>query len=419
MANNESIPFKLYKHAKVGFNYILDRIIEACDLILMDHYWLPWPTVRCMAQTIARYLGDLCWLLRDFPRLDAYKLTGANWTIIFVGGKQGLSEITHLFFANEAVTPQEFERVALWQLSAQSRHWLAAGADLVVCELSRVYPRPPQAAIAFAVPVWVNHALQLPEPLENLLAGNQMRTLRNNFNRAQKNNFGWYYSRAIEDFDAFHHTMYLPYIKGRHGNRALIGTYAGQQRQWFSRGGLLMVTQNGTRVGGVLCYVKGDTCYAIESGVLHNDINLLEQGIKVAMDWFTMNWARQQGAKNFNFGGTRSWRSDGVFFYKSRWRASVIRRQKTVCVWNFLAQNLSPALQDHLNHLGFISEIDGNFYAVRVNADGVPPDAENLPNLTPAGLNGWVVVSPHHRQVILSGEQPPASPAGKRKSSIY
>jgi hypothetical protein len=401
MTNKESIPFRVYKHSKVWVNYILDRVIELCDLVLMDIYWLPWLTVQNIVQTIARYIGDQSWLLRDLPRLDAYQLTGANWTIIFVGGKQGLLEIGHLFFADENVAPQEIGRVALWHLAAQSQAWLAAGVDLVVCELSRLYPRPPQTAITFAVPTWINHSLPLPEPLESLLAGNQMRTLRNNFNRAQKSNFAWYYSRAKEDFDDFHYNMYLPYIKGRHGDRALIGAYEDQQQQWFAKGGLLVVTQNNRRVGGVLCYVKGDTCYAIEAGVLHNDSNLLEQGIKVSMDWFTMNWARQQGAQFFNFGGTRAWRSDGVFFYKSRWRAKVIRRQKIVSAWTFLAQNLSPALQNHINKLGFISEIDGKFCAVLVNPDGASPDKKELSHIAAEGLNGWLVVSPHQRQVIL------------------
>jgi hypothetical protein len=221
-----------------------------------------------------------------------------------------------------------------------------------------------QAPIAFKVPSWIHQALALPEPLESLLLGNQMKSVRHNLNRASKGQFSWYFSRAQEDFDHFYYNMYLPHIKSRHHERALLATYEDQRQRWFSHGGLVMVTQGEKPVGGVICYVKNKTCYAVEMGILNSDPDLIQNGIKISSDWFAINWGYQQGARTYSMGATRSWRSDGIFITKSRWRAQVTKRQKIYEVWHFLAKSLPPALQDYINAIGFIVEVDSKFFGL-------------------------------------------------------
>jgi hypothetical protein len=397
----KSMMRKLYIRAKSWLNYCLSRIIDLCDMILMDAYRLPWPAAQSMAKHIARCIGDVSWLVRAFPRLSAYRLIGADWTIIFVGGDVDLLEVSHLFF-EEKVDQQELGKVALWQLSAQAQQWLAEGVDLVVCELGRIHPRS-KATFTFTVPIWIQQILTLPEPLESFLSGRHIKSVRHNLNRAQKAGFSWYFSKSKKDFDHFHYNMYLPYIRNRHEERALIAPYKDQWQRWFVRGGLIVVTQNDARVGGLLCYVKGDTCFAIEVGVLGGDPDLIGQGIKISSDWFAINWAYQQGARTYDMGGTRPWRSDGVFIYKSRWRAKVVRRRRIYGVWTFIAQNLSPALRDHINRLGFISEIDGKFYGVLLNGDTDSTETDvnqELLAVGKQGLDGLVIISADSKPII-------------------
>jgi hypothetical protein len=407
----EDILFRLYRHSKVKLNYLLDRVIDLSDMVLMDAYRLPWPIAQNAAKKMARYIGDISWLVRAFPRLSAYELAGTDWTIIFVGRDRDLLEIRHLFFfSEEEVAQQELGRMALWKLSAQTQQWLAEGADLVVCELGRIHPRSPKAAFTFTVPTWIQQILTLPEPLESFLSGRHIKSVRHNLNRAQKACFSWYFSKSKKDFDHFHYNMYLPYIKNRHEERALIASYKDQWQRWFARGGLIVVTQNDTRVGGLLCYVKGDTCFAIEVGVLDGNPDLIEKGIKISSDWFAINWAYQQGARIYDMGGTRPWRSDGVFIYKSRWRAKVVRRKRIYGVWTFLAQNLSPALRDHINKLGFISEIDDKFYGILLSADAVSISEakvnEELSTIKKQGLDGLAVVSANSKPIFYNSASP-------------
>jgi len=230
--------------------------------------------------------------------------------------------------------------------------------------------------------------------------------VRHNLNRAQKSDFSWYFSQTKEDFDIFYYNMYLPYIKERHGQRALVASYQDQWHRWFSKGGLVVITQNKRPVGGLICYIKGNICFAVEVGVLNSDPDLLKQGIKISADWFAINWAYQQGAKIYDMGGTRSWCSDGVFTAKSRWRSKVIRRKRIYGSLTFLVQNPSPSLQEYINKLAFISEIDGKFRVVRIeSAPNSITDAnvdKELSTIKKQGLDGLVVVSANSEPIIYN-----------------
>ena len=400
----ESFLFKLYKRGKVWFNYLLDRVIDLCDLLLMDVYRLPWPNVQNAARRIARCVGDIAWLLRAFPRLSAYRLEGPQFSIVFVGTDRGLLEIGPLLFPEEEIHPQEMGRIPLWQLSCRARQLLSGGqADLVICELSRIHPRRPQAPISFTVPVWVQQSLPIPDPLKSLISGKRFATERHRLNKARRTGFSYRFSQAKADFDHFHYHMYLPYVTTRHGDRALTARYEDQWRRWFVNGGLVLVTQYDEPVAGVLCYIVGDTCFDIERGVLDVAPELFRQGIETMVTWYAIDWAHQQGAKTYDMGGSRGWRSSGSFNSKRRWGARVARRKRIYGTWTFLGRAFPSALQSHLNKLGFISEIDGRFYGVMLSSlpdSTAEIDVEReLSAAKDQGLDGLVVISDNCKPV--------------------
>lgn len=402
MALIKSTMRELYRRAKVWLNYCLDRIIDLCDMVLMDAYRVPWSTGQRMAKLMARYVGDVSWLLRALPRLPAYKLISSDWSIIFVGTEQSLKEIRALFF--EEARQQELGRITLWKLSAQARQWLAQDIDLVVCELSRIHPNRPQARITFTAPVWIQQVLAIPEPLVSLIAGRKHNHLRNRINRAQKAGFHYRFSQTKADFDHFYYDMYLPSVKNRHGDLALVTPYQDQYQRWFTKGGLIIVSQNGKPVAGSTCYIAGHTCYTIEAGILGADPHLFQQGINTLRIWSVIAWGNNQGAKTFDMGGTHAWRSNGSFAFKQSWGAQVVRRKRICGTWTFLAQNLPPALQERINELGFISEIGGKFYNVVLGTDPTSiVEAEVDRGLSMAkdqGLHGLAVILADSKPII-------------------
>jgi hypothetical protein len=74
-----------------------------------------------------------------------------------------------------------------------------------------------------------------------------------------------------------------------------------------------------------------------------------------------------------------------------------------------LAQNLSPALQAHINKLGFISEIDDKFYMICIedtsasldSLETQPSRAETAQDL---GLAGWALVTPNTETIVYNKE---------------
>jgi len=375
---------------------ILYRIIDLSNMVLMDIYRLPWSAAQSIAHGIARCIGDVSSLLLQFPRLPAYKLTGAKWKIIFVGTrKTSLLQICHLFFEGN-FHQEKIGEIAFWKLPVESQKWLAEGVDLVVCELGRLCPNRPKAAFTFNVPVWINQVITIPEQLERLISGKKLNTVRERLNRAGRYGFSYRFSQSLSDFDNFHYNMYLPFVKGRHGDLALLADYE-TQRRWFAKGGVLLITQHGKPVAGGLCCIRDGQYFSIEGGVLQADPELIQAGIQTIMTWYKITWAREQGAKLYNMGGTYGWCSNPSFIAKRRWRARVVRRKKIYETWTFLTTNLSIPLQNHINKLGFISEIDGKFYRTMLSNDddsiAETIISRELLATKKEGLDGLVVVS--------------------------
>jgi len=402
----ESAVYELYRRGKVWLNYCLDRVIGLCDMILMDAYQLPWSAGQSMAKHIARYVGDVSWLLRALPRLPAYKLVGANWTIVVVGTEQSLGEVRHLF--EQEADRRELGRVALWTLSTQIQHWFAEGVDLIVCELGHIHPWPLRAALTFTVPIWIQQILTIPDPPDRLLVGRRIKGIRCKIKQAQKAGFTYRFSQAKSDFDYFYYHIYLPFIKKRHGDLAMVTPYQDQWQRWFTRGGLVLVTQHDQLAAGTLCYTANHTCYYIEGGIVEADPDLFRRGINAVNIWYAITWAHDQGVKLFDMGGTHAWRSNGSFVSKHRWGAHVVRRKRIYGMWTFLAQDLSPSLQEYIDKLGFISEVGGKFCGVLLHTDPVPIAQtainEQLSVAKNQGLDGLLVISPGSKQAMYDVE---------------
>jgi hypothetical protein len=395
MAHMKRVIYDLYRRLKVRLNYWLDRGIEFCDMVLMDAYRLPWPAGQSAMKRVARWVGNVGWLLRDFPRLSVHKLVGPDWTIVFVGRDVGLREVSCLFFQEEVI-PHELGRVALWELSARTQQWIVEGADLVVCELGCVNPWSPRAALKFTTPTWIQQVLAIPESTETLIAGKKFATERHRLNKAQRTGFDYRFSQSRADFDHFHQHMYLPYVKARHGHLSLTASRHHQKR-WFDRGGLVLVTQDDKPVAGLLCHMCNGTFFDLERGVLEADCRLFKQGIGTMITWHAMNWAHDQGAKLYDMGGSHAWTSNGSFTSKRRWGARVVSRRRIYGEWTFLLQDLPPSLQAYLNDLGFIGEIGGAFYRVWLSngSDSIAEDdlKAQLLSANEYGLDGLLVVS--------------------------
>ena len=205
------------------------RVHNIANLVLMDIHGYRSPFLRRPAHRLARLVGDLSWLL---PAMHAYKLADASWTIVFIGSKEHrLFECCNFFF-DAPVEPVRLGAVPLWRIFACIRQFLAEGADLVVCESGRYFPRSRKTKLAFKAPLWIDQVIDIPERLEELVHPAR-NNVRSRLAKAQREGFDYRFSREMADFDYFHHHMYLPFVRARHAERALVTPYE-IQKQFFS-----------------------------------------------------------------------------------------------------------------------------------------------------------------------------------------
>lgn len=84
----------LYQRSERSLNFAFDRIIDCCDLILMDAYPLP----RLVRTAAAHIVSDVVLLLRHLPRLPATKFRADGWRMIYVGEPGSEPELCRILF---------------------------------------------------------------------------------------------------------------------------------------------------------------------------------------------------------------------------------------------------------------------------------------------------------------------------------
>ena len=317
-------------------------------------------------------------------------------------------EILRLFF-DGATQEQELGRVHAWALWQLGQRWLGEGTDLVICETPLLHPGRFKAPIKFVVPSWVDQTISLPESPDEIRPGKRKWSY---IKRCLNEGYVFEFTRSQAKFDSFFDELYVPYVSARYGERTMI-TPRQDLNRIFGRGGQFLMTLNQTPVAGRVAYVNDGTLFANEFGVSREGPGYWKQGGISTLDWQTILWAYDHNLTAFNFGGTRSWHSDGVFRYKSRWGAKTKKRSRIYSVLTIMAKVLSPQLRNRINQIGFISEVGDRFYGVYItdqmsdhdssHADNVSPDSDLASNLVLVknwGLDGLLVVSPSCRFTV-------------------
>ena len=266
-----------------------------------------------------------------------------------------------MFFNDENIQPELIKRIPIWSLRKTVQTFLSQKTDLVICELCRLFPFKLSSGIVFNFPGWVNQQLKIPEDLDDFLAGPILEDKRRQINKANRYATGWYFTRSENDFNYFHHEMYVPFISARYEERALLASYEDQYNRWFTKGGLVMITEKEEPVAGLICVKAGKVMYAIEAGILPEKLDEAKYSIFTYLFWAGIQWAHHEKAEIFDIGGSRALLSNLSFRSKKRWGGTLVRRPKIYSNYNCAAQNLSNELRCYINELGFITETDGGF----------------------------------------------------------
>jgi hypothetical protein len=263
-----------------------------------------------------------------------------------------------------------------------SEQWSREGAGLIIQETSRAHHGELKGRLNFRVPSWIQQIVTLPDPIESMMESAEVdRDVRRLLRKMKEIDITSSFSTSETDFHYFYHRLYLPFIVSRHGEYALVTPYEDMLR-WFRRGGLIVVhsSEDSRPLAGVVVYLAGKLAYAIESGFVNNQ-NLWKLGLNPYLYWSILSWAASHGAKQLDLGGSFPVRTHGVFTQKRRWGAKVAPRKRITTSLEFIAGQLSPDLEDHINEIGLITEIQGKNYGLVLNCHHPVPAGQEISNL--------------------------------------
>lgn len=386
-----------------AFSRRMDRFVTGCDHVTMQAYALAGFPQRRLAQTLIQDLGSLAYTLKLFPRLDAYRLRGPRWTVVYIGDTPLFGELQHLLFP-EGVTLERIGRVAIWETPAAARHALTE-ADLVVCGLGRKHPGAwrPRAAYTFTCPVFVRQVLAVDRPFEALLRGRARDEIRYEVRRSERIGFCVRATRDRADFDQFFAQLYLPHTRRQHGSRALPSSADDHWAHWVAdRGELLLLELAGRPVAGMtLCY-RGATGLLGQIGVAEGLGKQVGRSVQVAAYRAAIEQAQARGCAEVVMGRSLARYGDPVFRSKRRWGARVAAGQRAgEPEWTFVAHTLSAPLRDYLNAQELISLVDGAAGIIRIK------DANYGNTERYDGIDG--IVSVGQGQIVMQCPDPAAS----------
>ncbi len=192
------------------------------------------------------------------------------------------------------------------------------------------------------IPAWISMRMSLPRDPEALQWRLGATLRRKELPRIHRAGFCCEVSRDPALVRAFYDTLYLPAVRHRHGDGAVIASHRLVQRR-ARRGWLLRVMQDDRVAAAGVFYPQGDTCHFLWMGTADGF-----DGAATALYWFGLQHAIAQGYRHADFGGTRALLSDGALRFKRKWGAQcedsddpgavqLAACNDSVAAWRFLA----------------------------------------------------------------------------------
>lgn len=315
----------------------------------------------------ARWIGHAGALIRDLPGLQVYILSGGDWSVAFIGKRYGLKTFRDLL-SGQIESEEELGLIQFWKMNSCINSMLDGTADMVIVESGLLLSPERNEHCLFKVPSWINQVMRIDRPMKELLAGNRKEPVRRKIRKLKEAGFSSRITRDPVDFRNFYTSMYLPFVKNRHEGLAVVTSAEELWTLWIKKhnGVLVLVTRDGKDIAGMICSLVDDTCYSVEGGVLNADPELFRSGVWAYVNGACIEWGQNAGAKYFNFGSSRAWRSNQVFESKRRWGTQTTPKRRATPHCTFLAKTIKPQLKSFINDTGFICEYEDQLFGVRI-----------------------------------------------------
>ncbi len=152
------------------------------------------------------------------------------------------------------------------------------------------------------------------------------KALKSDIRLIKKFSYTYKISNSLDELILFYNSMYIPYMKNRHGPRAIIRSL--DFLKWgFRKGFILFIEKENILLSGVLIVNKNkmkDICEYWAIGVRGGDFSYVRNGVISALHYYSVLELRNRGYKKINFGFVRPFFRNGLFYYKQKWTTEFI-----------------------------------------------------------------------------------------------
>jgi len=188
--------------------------------------------------------------------------------------------------------------------------------DLIVADVELLFCKMLPRTEFIQIPQWIRQKFDVPDTWEVVL-NSFRKSAKKELRRVLKYGFTHRITASQEDFRTFYHQMYVPYIKKRHGDEAIIVPETKFLRK--CRNGQLMQLLRGEKVVfGVLLNNVGHLSTEWLGAPDNIEPEMLK-GASAALDYYIILYAYECGNYTIDFGPSRPLLNDGLFQYKRKW----------------------------------------------------------------------------------------------------
>ncbi len=302
--------------------------VQPTEFLIELYDRLPW-SVLSFTEPVIRNLKILLFFFSEL-RVHVLLLhvsseeNNGPWDVLYIGHKRQLQILMDLL-GSDNYRIGKSGTLFFWQIipylnGPESR------ADLVIININSLLYRYIKPEHDFRTPDSVKSVLELSGSFDEVRRG-----FSDNIIRKMKNCSSSDHSYKIlhdePSLKHFYHEMYVPYIKRRFTERAVIDSYY-KTRRLLRTGFLLAVQKKRGLLSGAICRIRNDTFVFELVGIEKGDITLLKEGALDLLYYYSILVAIDKKCSRIDFGKSRPFLNDGLVQYKKKWGTKIFRNPK-------------------------------------------------------------------------------------------
>ncbi len=194
--------------------------------------------------------------------------------------------------------------------------------DMCIAELPKHYESEFQSLYSFKGQEDVRQVIDTSGSMDEIVSAFHQKKRQWTNKLKQKSGLTYRISHDLKDFHMFFHRMHVPHIQNKFGGLSYLESFE-EMKNLFLRGFLLLVLTGDQPIAGALCLIEGNVLIFRRTGVLDGEESYIKMGAQLALYYFNILYAKEQGIEKVDAMKSRPFLDDGVYRTKREWGATV------------------------------------------------------------------------------------------------